>query len=316
MPHRFLEMLAGSRRRPAIVAHRGDSFHAPENTLEAARMAYEAGAEAWEFDVQLTRDGVPILLHDSSLRRTTDVASRFASDPRAGADFPVGEFDLEEIRQLDAGSWFVDPRGGPRSAAWFGTLGALEPRLAGRFASGTVRIPTLSEALTLTVELDWLANVEIKSFPDRPPGLLEAVLQTIAATGSAGQVLVSSFDHRELARVTLLEQGGGRSPELPRGALLGTPLRRPETYVRDILGADTLHLSADCLGASSMSYRRQPSPAALDGEVVAASARNGIPVLVYTVNDSGPGALAGHLHAIGVAGLFTDNPGGLRRSLE
>src|SRR5262245_40461347 len=60
--NRFLALLESPRDRPAIIAHRGDSFHAPENTLEAARLGWEAGAEAWEFDVQLTRDGVPVVL--------------------------------------------------------------------------------------------------------------------------------------------------------------------------------------------------------------------------------------------------------------
>ena len=157
-----------------IVAHRGDSFHAPENTLEAARLAWQAGADAWELDVQLTRDGVPIVLHDDSLVRTTDVATRFKDDPRAASGFRVSDFDFAEVRSLDAGSWFVAPDGGlaPRSA--FGTLAQLEPASVAHYGSGKVTIPTLAEALRLTAELDWLVNVEIKSFPESPPGLVGA----------------------------------------------------------------------------------------------------------------------------------------------
>ena len=81
--NRFLTLLKARGPDPVIVAHRGDSFRAPENTLEAARLAWQAGADAWELDVQLTRDGVPIVLHDESLLRTTDVATRFKDDPRA-----------------------------------------------------------------------------------------------------------------------------------------------------------------------------------------------------------------------------------------
>src|SRR3984957_6809237 len=117
--NRFLDLLKSSRNHPVVVAHRGDSFHAPENTLEAARLAQQAGADAWELDVQLTRDGVPVVLHDESLLRTTDVATRFKDDPGGRAGFRVSDFDFEEIRSLDAGSWFVAADGGPRSARSF-----------------------------------------------------------------------------------------------------------------------------------------------------------------------------------------------------
>ena len=70
MTNRFLDRLRSSSARPMVVAHRGDSYHAPENTLEAARLGWEAGAEAWELDVQLTRDGVAVVCHDESLVRT------------------------------------------------------------------------------------------------------------------------------------------------------------------------------------------------------------------------------------------------------
>ena len=150
--NRFLALLRSPRTRPLIIAHRGDSFHAPENTLEAARLGREAGADAWELDVQLTRDGVPVVLHDESLLRTTDVAARFAGDPRGRDGFRVSDFDFDEVRTLDAGSWFVDADGGPRSARDFGTLDRLDPADVAHFRSGSVRIPTLEEALIFTRE--------------------------------------------------------------------------------------------------------------------------------------------------------------------
>ena len=102
MANRFMDLLKSKRRAPVVVAHRGDSFHAPENTLEAGRATREAGAPAWEIDVQLTRDGVPVLLHDESLKRTTDVASKFAGDPRGKAGWYVFDFDWREVESLDA----------------------------------------------------------------------------------------------------------------------------------------------------------------------------------------------------------------------
>src|SRR5262245_60378592 len=117
--NRFLALLTAPRSAPIVVAHRGDSFHAPENTLAAARQAWRAGADAWEIDVRLTRDGVPVVLHDESLERTTDVALRYQKDPRGKDGFRVSDFDLAEVVTLDAGSWFVDKKGGPRSARAF-----------------------------------------------------------------------------------------------------------------------------------------------------------------------------------------------------
>jgi glycerophosphoryl diester phosphodiesterase len=278
-----------ARPGPLRIAHRGDSFHAPENTLEAAHRGWHAGADAWELDVRLTRDGVPVVVHDESLVRTTDVAQRFADDPRAPAVFPVAEFDLAEIRVLDAGSWFLDPSGPPRSADFFGTLEALPDGDRARFASGAVRVPTLAEALEFTTQRDWLVNVELKSSPTTSLRLLEAVLEVIDTTQSAHCVLMSSFDHAAIAGCSQ------RRPEIPTGVLTSTRLDRPEHYVREEIGALAYHISAD----------------ALDRDQLGALHDAGIPVLVYTVNDTTPGGLAAHLAKAGVAGLFTDDPAGL-----
>lgn len=88
--------------RPAVIAHRGDSFHAPEETRPAYILAREEGADYLEADLQRTRDGYLIALHDTDLRRTTNVEDVF---PKR-ADDPVSTFTLAEIKQLDAGSWF------------------------------------------------------------------------------------------------------------------------------------------------------------------------------------------------------------------
>lgn len=77
-----------------IACHRGACQYAPENTLAALRKAIALGADYVELDIRTTRDGVPVVLHDSSLRRTTEVDRR------------VGELALAEVRSLDAGSWF------------------------------------------------------------------------------------------------------------------------------------------------------------------------------------------------------------------
>jgi glycerophosphoryl diester phosphodiesterase len=156
-------------------------------------------------------------------------------------------------------------------------------------------------------------NVEIKSFPANPPGLVEAVLDAIEQTGTAARVLLSCFDHRDLVRVpALIDQQRRDLRIIPRGALVSTPLLQPGAYLTGLVGAHTFHVSAQCLGADSNAYRRQRSAAALRGGDVAELKSHGIPILVYTVNDHSPGGLADHLAELGVDGLFTDDPAGMR----
>ena len=83
-----------SKRKPLIVAHRGSSAVTPENTLASFHQAIEDGADALELDVHLTKDGEVVVIHDSTLNRTTNGRGR------------VREYTLAELKQLDAGSWF------------------------------------------------------------------------------------------------------------------------------------------------------------------------------------------------------------------
>ncbi|HWE38490.1 MAG TPA: glycerophosphodiester phosphodiesterase family protein [Isosphaeraceae bacterium] len=270
-----------------VIAHRGDSAHAPENTIEAARLGHSAGADAWELDVRLARDGVAVVFHDESLRRTTDVAVRFAADPRAGM-LRVADFDTPEIRSLDAGSWFLDPDGTGRTAAGFGTLEAIDSAARARYSSGNVRVPTLAEALELTAALDWLVNVELKATGDDGNALAESAIEAIEAAGVADRVLISSFDHDAVTYVAR------RWPGVATGVLTAEPIARAADYVRRVVGTDFYHPSAACLddGGHGLDELR----------------RAGVPVLVFTVNDSSPGGLADRLATAGVAGLFTDDP--------
>ncbi|MFP3924875.1 glycerophosphodiester phosphodiesterase [Pseudomonas sp. W5-36] len=87
---------------PAVIAHRGASFNAPEETIPSYTLARELGADYLEMDIQRTRDGVLIALHDNTLERTTNIAEVY---PQRAKD-PLNTFTLEEIKRLDAGSWF------------------------------------------------------------------------------------------------------------------------------------------------------------------------------------------------------------------
>ena len=109
-----------------VVAHRGASGHAPENTLAAFRRAVELGARFIETDLQLSRDARFVAIHDDTLDRTTT---------GRGA---VKDFTLPELRELDAGSWFA-------------------PKFAGE------RIPTLKEVLEFARKADVALFLEVKA---------------------------------------------------------------------------------------------------------------------------------------------------------
>ncbi|WP_095145318.1 MULTISPECIES: glycerophosphodiester phosphodiesterase [unclassified Pseudomonas] len=87
---------------PAVIAHRGASFDAPESTAAAYKLARDLGADYLELDLQRSKDGVLFALHDDNLQRTTDVAIKFPERK----DSPANAFTLAELKTLDAGSWF------------------------------------------------------------------------------------------------------------------------------------------------------------------------------------------------------------------
>lgn len=146
---------------PLVIAHRGASLRAPENTLAAFRQAIDDGADAVELDVRLTGDGVPVVLHDASLERTTGVAAQ------------VADVTFDQMRRLEAGGWF------------------------GRDFRGE-KIPTLEEVLTEIAPV-LLVDVELKPAWSAD-GLQKRVREVIRRSGLASQVLVSSFDPRALMR--------------------------------------------------------------------------------------------------------------------
>jgi glycerophosphoryl diester phosphodiesterase len=145
-----------------VIAHRGMSSQAPENTLIAVEKAIESGAPMVEIDVTTTADGRVILLHDETLDRTTN-----------GTGLPTDQ-TLDAIRRLDAGSWF--------SQAFAG-----EP------------VPTLAEVLD-TVRDRILINIEIKSEAVEH-GVVAKVAGLIAEHGMIDQAVVSSFSPEALIRM-------------------------------------------------------------------------------------------------------------------
>lgn len=174
--------------RTLVIAHRGDSGAAPENTLPAMRAAAVAGADMVEFDVQRTADGRLIVVHDTTFARTTNVAEVF---PGRATD-PVGSFSLSEVRQLDAGSWFA-------------------PRFAG------TRVPTLAALLRAIGPTRTGLLLELKN-PTLYPGYEAQVAHALAAHGftASRRVWVHSFDAGSLERFHDL------LPEVPVGLITET----------------------------------------------------------------------------------------------
>ncbi|MBE3598536.1 MAG: glycerophosphodiester phosphodiesterase [Limnochordaceae bacterium] len=154
-------------QRPLILAHRGFSARAPENTLVAFRMALEAGADGIELDVQLSRDGVPVVIHDERVDRTTD-----------GKGW-VKDFTLDQLRAFDAGGWFGEAFAGER-------------------------IPTLDEVLEVAGPGSRLINVELKSGLVQYPGLEHKVIAALERAGALEKSVLSSFNHFSLRTVKAL----------------------------------------------------------------------------------------------------------------
>lgn len=150
------------------VAHRGFSGKAPENTLTAIRMAIDLPYVHWmEIDVQLSKDGVPVVIHDFTLDRTTNGHGK------------VKDMNWELLRRLDAGSW------------------------KGRSFRGE-RIPSLEEVLSLASGRLHL-NIELKTSGNMYPDLEKTVMELISSKGMREDVILTSFDSGALQRIKAID---------------------------------------------------------------------------------------------------------------
>ncbi|RNF39850.1 glycerophosphodiester phosphodiesterase [Planococcus salinus] len=144
-----------------LIAHRGWSGKAPENTLSAIKLALEEpNIDCIEIDVHLTRDGIPVVIHDYKVDRTTD-GSGYVKDMTAA-----------DIKALDAGSWF-------------------KPAFTGE------KVPLLEEVLALTGGRKKLL-IELKQAAGMYEGLEERVIELIRKFGVEAQCSLISFDHKSL----------------------------------------------------------------------------------------------------------------------
>lgn len=259
--------------RPLNIAHRGASSLAPENTLSAARKALEVGADMWELDVQMTADGELIIIHDSTLNRTSNVEEVFPHR----RSWQVHEFTHDEIRQLDFGSWFIEQDPFGQIAGGMVTEGEV-----GSYIREPA--PTLEQALYFTLKHNWLVNVEIKDLSEKPGDsqIVDKVITLVEELNMVDMVLVSSFNHSYLAQI------GAVYPQVATGVLDTKPHPRPASLLRK-LKARTYH--------PRRSFIRLKDITKLKGL--------GFGVNVRTINDR---KTMERLVKAGVSGIFTDVP--------
>lgn len=150
-----------------IFGHRGSAGNRPENTLVSFQEAARAGADGIELDVQLSKDGVPVILHDERVNRTTN------------GEGWVKDLTFAELRALDAGGWFAEEFRGEK-------------------------IPSLDEVLEWLVSTDLVVNIELKTGVFRYEGIEERVLDLVKKHKLEERVILSSFNHYSLVEARRL----------------------------------------------------------------------------------------------------------------
>ena len=158
--------------KTGVVAHRGASGQAPENTLSAIRLAIAMNVDFVEIDVQMTKDGHVIAIHDSSVDRTTDSSG------------PIEDFDLNAVQSLDAGSWFDE-----------------------KFKNE--HVPTLDQILKLDFKNSKLI-IEVKNPKNKFEGIEEKIQQLVELNKKKSKVVFKSFSRDVLKRFERLEPGISR----------------------------------------------------------------------------------------------------------
>ncbi len=273
--------------KPWLIAHRGASAYAPENTVPAFRMAADQGAAFVEFDLRLTKDRQIICLHDDSLERTTDVEEvfpdRFRSVTGAGGQatkrWLLADFTLAELRRLDAGSWFGPSFRGTRIPTFAETIESLRGR-SGLFIE--LKAPELYEGIERLI----LAELKAKGL-DRP------------GTDPRSPVLLQSFT------ASSLEILAGTGTKLPLHLLVsakdGPQWLTPE-------GLKRVKSFATGLSPEKTIVRDQP-------EGIARARQLGLLITPYTFRASAVtgfpdvrAEMAHYLDTLAVDGVITDNP--------
>lgn len=198
--------------RPAVIAHRGASYLAPEETRPAFLLARELGADYLEFDIQRTKDGVLIALHDDDLSRTTNVADIFPGREKDTVD----TFTFTELQQLDAGSWFNR---------------RFPERARGSFKGLTIL--RLEDIIGIAESGSYRPGIYIETKAAlRFPGIERQLVDTLAAHGwitgtgprDRARLIFQSFEPESLTRLKEL------APDIPRLLLIDEVMTSRESW--------------------------------------------------------------------------------------
>jgi glycerophosphoryl diester phosphodiesterase len=283
-------LISSSANRPLVIAHRGASGLAPENTLAAFKLAVALGAEGIELDVHLSGDGNPIVIHDTRINRTTNGFGQ------------VRNFSAAELQKLDAGSWFarrlafrprirklvektVITNGGLMNLS--GKEGLQNSKLKIDFADE--KVPTLEEVFVLLAPAH-LAQiyVELKGDVSRKNALLDATVALIHKFKLQKTVTLLSFDHQIITRAKKL------APEIRTAVTLPATQNALATSGSIIKAVERASADEAALHFGLATRR-----------TVAALHKHGLGVSVWTVNHK---LVMRRLIASGVDAIMTNFP--------
>ena len=171
--------------QPQVIAHRGASGYLPEHTLGGYELAIRMGADFIEPDLQITKDGALVAIHDDTLNRTTNVATLFA---QRNGGYKVSDFTLAEIKTLT-----VVPTGTGKAS-----YPGFTPSSANAFA-----VPTFQEVVDLAKKQSSTAGREVGIYPEAKqadPAMEDGILKTLAANGynATSKVFIQSFSDATL----------------------------------------------------------------------------------------------------------------------
>jgi glycerophosphoryl diester phosphodiesterase len=195
---------------PLILGHRGASALAPENTIAAFSRAISQGADGIEFDVRLSLDGIPVVIHDATLKRTGLI------------DRTVSELTAVELREIDVGSWFAARCQKP------------DESFAGE------KLPTLAQVFEFFSAHSGTLYAEMKCEPNEGMALTAEVVSLTRKFGMVERVVVESFDHSAIALVKRIDSS------IRTAALFEPKVTRPLSTIRRLKMVDTaLAFAAD-----------------------------------------------------------------------
>lgn len=261
---------------PAVVAHRGASWYAPEETAPAYLLAREIGADYLELDLQRTRDGVLIAFHDDTLERTTNVAEVFPGREKQSID----RFAWYELQRLDAGSWF----------------NAAHPERARESFAGA-KIMRLDEIIDIAEGGEHKPGIYIETkSPELFPGIEADLVEALAKRGwfaprnagrARGSVILQTFSKKSLAELKRV------APDVPRVYLIDQEMAAEEGFENLLDQAAELGHGAGPVGYLGFPWH------------TGAVHRRGLVVHHYTINTTMQMRL---LNFFGSDGFFTDRP--------